>query len=65
MPHHESMNTHLQRLGALLAGFLAFVSIDARAAETAQPPAKYTFVLVHGATAGACERPQPARREGG
>ena len=55
MAHHESMNTHPSRIVALLVGFLSFAFIGAHAAAAARPAPKYTFVLVHGATAGAWE----------
>ncbi|MFL6547998.1 MAG: alpha/beta fold hydrolase [Povalibacter sp.] len=59
MAHHSShtqlatpMKTHPLRLIALLIGFFVLFSVDAQAAPAAE---KYTFVLVHGATAGGWE----------
>jgi len=46
------MRTHPLRLIALLIGFAFLLSFNARAADGGE---KYTFVLVHGATAGGWE----------
>ncbi|MFL6548954.1 MAG: alpha/beta hydrolase, partial [Povalibacter sp.] len=46
------MKTHPLRLIALLIGFFVLFSVDAQAAPATE---KYTFVLVHGATAGGWE----------
>ena len=49
------MKTHPLRFIALLIGFVVLASAGARAAQTAPAGEKYTFVLVHGATAGGWE----------
>jgi len=49
------MKTHPFRLFALLAGFFLLTSANVHAAQAAKPGEKYTFVVVHGATAGAWE----------
>jgi pimeloyl-ACP methyl ester carboxylesterase len=46
------MKTHSLRFIALLIGFLCLACVGARAAQSGE---KYTFVLVHGATAGGWE----------
>src|SRR5690349_20494967 len=52
MPQHPSMKQQITRLIALLASILSLASFGVRAADVA---AKETFVIVHGATAGAWE----------
>ena len=47
-----AMKNPLPRFIAVLIGVLSLTSVGARAAETGE---KYTFVLVHGATAGGWE----------
>jgi pimeloyl-ACP methyl ester carboxylesterase len=49
------MNAFLLRGSALLLSLLVFAAVDARAAPAAKAGEKYTFVLVHGATAGGWE----------
>lgn len=49
------MKTHSLRLFALLAGFLLLTSGIVNSAQAVPTGEKYTFVLVHGATAGGWE----------
>src|SRR5688572_26114706 len=49
------MRNHPLRFIALLIGFVFLASVSAKAAETAPAGEKYTFVVVHGATAGGWE----------
>jgi pimeloyl-ACP methyl ester carboxylesterase len=52
MAHHRRMKTHPLRIIASLLGFFLLCSAGVRAAAPAE---KYTFVVVHGATAGGWE----------
>ena len=49
------MKSNSHRFAGLLLGLLAFAALPTRAAQSAESGEKYTFVMVHGATAGGWE----------